>query len=216
MSRLREKLPAYLQRRFGICRRTFERWCAQRDVPGAYRTRGGHWRVRKPAWATFRSVLFRRAKTRRDQVRRAIIDYPFNLSNFYPSARDIARDRAEARFSIAAYGGCSEKDVWDINLDERDPEKCRFLWNTPAKRHPRALEAMNSPLFALRFAAYEMRLNGQTVTAVALARTLHVSPATLYRRHGKLAVRAVCQEPPLRVLASVGKKTPIRARSELD
>ena len=160
-------------------------------------------------------ILRPRAKTRRDQVGGAIINYRFNPSNFYPSARDIARDRAAAKFSIAAYGGCTEKDVWDINLDERDPEKCRFLWNTPAKRHPRALEAMNSPLFALGFAAYEMRLNGQKVTAVALARTLHVSPATLYRRHGKLAVRAVCQEP-LRVLASVGKKTPIRARSELD
>lgn len=206
----------YLQRCFGISRRTFERWCARGDVPGAYRTRGGHWRVRKPAWATVKSVLFRRAKTRRDEVWRAIIDYPFNLSNFYPSARDIARDRAEARFSIAAYGGCTEKDVWDINLDERDPEKCRFLWNTPAKRHPRALEAMNSPLFALRFAAYEMRLNGQKVTSASLARELGVSVSTLYRRYGQRQICSVCQEQPLRVFASVGKKKPIETRSELD
>src|SRR5712692_11624488 len=34
---------------FGISVRTFERWCAVGDVPGAYRTKGGHWRVRRPS-----------------------------------------------------------------------------------------------------------------------------------------------------------------------
>jgi hypothetical protein len=166
-----------------------------------------------------KSVMLRpRGKNRRDQVRDAIVHYPLDPSWLDQLPYRLERDRAAAKFSMAAYGGCTEKDVWDINLAERDPEKSRFLWGTPIKRHPRALEAMNSPLFALRFAGHEMRLNGQKVTAVALARALHVSLATLYRRHGKLAVRAVCQEPPLRVLASVGKKnrTLISAPSELD
>jgi hypothetical protein len=160
-------------------------------------------------------ILRPRAETRRDQVARTIIDYPFNSSNFYLSARDIARDRAVAKFSIA-HAGCTEKDVWDINLDERDPEKARFLWNTPYTRHPRALEAVNSPLFAPRFAAFEMQLNGQKVTRASLARALGVCVSTLYRRYGQREIWKVCQEQPLRVLASVGKKTPFRARSELD
>jgi hypothetical protein len=216
MSRLRGNLPTYLQRWFGISRRTFERWCVRGDVPGAYRTRGGHWRVRKPARATVKSVLFRGAQTRRDQVWLAIIDYPFNPSNSYPSARDIARDRAAIKLTLAAKG-ITEEDVRDNNLDERDPEKYRFLWEkSPPTLHPLAVKATNDPLFALRFAAYEMRLNGRKVTRAALERALDVSVATLYRRHGQSAVRAVCEEPPLRVLPSVGKKTPIRARSELD
>jgi hypothetical protein len=32
----------------GVTRRTVARWCAAGKVPGAYRTRGGHWRLRKP------------------------------------------------------------------------------------------------------------------------------------------------------------------------
>jgi hypothetical protein len=32
----------------GVTRRTVTRWCAAGRVPGAYRTRGGHWRLRKP------------------------------------------------------------------------------------------------------------------------------------------------------------------------
>src|SRR6266516_4303123 len=32
----------------GVSRRTVQRWCAAGKVPGAYRTKGGHWRVRRP------------------------------------------------------------------------------------------------------------------------------------------------------------------------
>jgi len=215
MSRLRGNLPVYLQRCFNISRRTFERWCARGDVPGAYRTRGGHWRVRNPAWATVKSRLFHRSITRRDKVWRAIIDCPFNPSNVYPSAQDLARDRAETKFSMAAYGGCTERDVWDVNLDERDPEKCRFL-NGPPRRHPRALEAMNDPLFALKFAGYEMRLNGEEVTRASLARALGVCVSTLYRRYGRREIWKVCQEQPLYVVESLGKKTPTKVRSDKD
>lgn len=31
-----------------VTRRTVNRWCEDRKVPGAYRTKGGHWRLRKP------------------------------------------------------------------------------------------------------------------------------------------------------------------------
>ena len=190
MSRLREKLPAYLQRRFGICRRTFERWCAQGDVPGAYRTRGGHWRVRKPAWAMVKLLLCRRAKTRRDQVWLAIIDYPFNP--VYPSAADIARREAMMKFTLAA-DGITDEDIYDPNLEERDPEKYHILWKkSPPTLHPRALEAVSDPRLAITHAAYMIRHNGRKVTTTSLACALHVSVATLYRKYGKREIRRVC------------------------
>jgi excisionase family DNA binding protein len=32
----------------GVSRRTVQRWCEARRVPGAYRTKGDHWRLRRP------------------------------------------------------------------------------------------------------------------------------------------------------------------------
>jgi hypothetical protein len=114
------------------------------------------------------------------------------------------------KFTLAA-DGITEEDIYDPNLDERDPEKYHILWEkSPPTLHPLALEAANDPLFALMFAAYKMRLNDRKVTAMALARALSVSVATLYRRYGKGEIHSLCQETPLRVLK------PIRAWSELD
>ena len=40
--------PLLLASEMGVTRRTVTRWCAAGKVPGAYRTKGGHWRLRKP------------------------------------------------------------------------------------------------------------------------------------------------------------------------
>jgi AraC-like DNA-binding protein len=40
--------PGLLAAEMGVSRRTVQRRCAARQVPGAYRTKGGHWRLRKP------------------------------------------------------------------------------------------------------------------------------------------------------------------------
>ena len=212
MSRLRGSLPAYLQQRFGICRRTFERWCAQGDVPGAYRTRGGHWRVRKPTWSVTKKVLrSRRTKNRRDQVRRAIVDYPFPPIPWSPLDTVLA-----SKFWLAA-NGISEEDFWDDDLQQRDPEKYHFLWEKPIGPYPWwFFEAINDPWYAPAIASVMLRVNGRIVTSSALARALRISVDTLYRKYGKREIRRVCEEPPPPVLESVGKKTPIRARSELD
>ena len=191
MSRLRESLPAYLQRRFSICRRTFERWCARGDVPGAYRTRGGHWRVRKATKAMVKSFFLRpRATTRRDKVRDAIVDYPF-----VPPELDfdlLARHSAAVKLMLASYG-IREEDIWDPDLGERDPDKCHMLWGkSPPTLHPGTLQAVNDPQRAPAIAAVMMRVNGRKVTIASLACALHVSVATLYRRYGKQEIRRVC------------------------
>jgi hypothetical protein len=218
MSRLRGNLPAYLQQCFGICRRTFERWCARGDVPGAYRTRGGHWRVRKASKAMIKSFILRpRAKTRRDQVGRAIISYPLNPSNSYLLGR-IKRENAAIKFTLASYG-ITEEDIHDPKLHERDAEKHYILWEkSPPTRHPRAYEAINDSKHALANAAYMIRVNGRKVTMPSLARALRVSVSTLYRRYDRQEINRVCQEPPIHVVASVGKKNrkPILVLSELE
>jgi hypothetical protein len=40
--------PMFLAKQLGVSRRTVTRWCEARKVPGAYRTKGGHWRGRRP------------------------------------------------------------------------------------------------------------------------------------------------------------------------
>jgi hypothetical protein len=40
--------PLLLANEIGVSRRTATRWCAAGKIPGAYRTKGGHWRLRRP------------------------------------------------------------------------------------------------------------------------------------------------------------------------
>jgi hypothetical protein len=40
--------PMLLASEMGVSRRTVTRWCEDRKVPGAFRTKGGHWRLREP------------------------------------------------------------------------------------------------------------------------------------------------------------------------
>jgi hypothetical protein len=190
MARLPSELPAYLRQCFGISRRTFERWCAQGDVPGAYRTKGGHWRVRKVAWATVRSWQmdgWRRGwRTRRDRVKRAIADYP--CPDGVPKQPAVAALKLEL-----AARGITEEDFWDLNLKERDPEKYHFLWEIPATPVPRRLlDAINDPGRAPAIAAFMMRLNGRKVARATLARSLRVSVATFYRKYGKEEIGKLC------------------------
>ncbi len=40
--------PLLLAGELAVTRRTVIRWCGEKKIPGAYRTKGGHWRLRKP------------------------------------------------------------------------------------------------------------------------------------------------------------------------
>ncbi|PWT82948.1 MAG: hypothetical protein C5B58_07325 [Acidobacteria bacterium] len=187
MARLPSELPLYLRQTFGISRRTFERWCARGDVPGAYRTRGGHWRVRKPAWATIENSK-PLSETRRDRVLCAIIAYPY----FY-----IPDEERTAAFNLTLAGReIADRDVFNPDLEERFPEKYRFLWG-PRERMPRWVwKAVNQPQRAPAIAAANIRRNGGEVTTPSdLARVLGVSVATLYRRYGKREIRRICETP---------------------
>jgi len=137
-------LPTFLQHQFRICRRTFERWCAQGDVPGAYRTRGGHWRVRIPSKklqhdAILREVWARpRIKTRRYQVRLAIAQWLYpprapmpKPPNKHPTQEDFVATRL-----LWATHGITEDDFNDADLQKRDPEKHRVLFEWSLSLEP--------------------------------------------------------------------------------
>jgi len=197
MTRLASELPGllgYLRHHLGISRRTFERWCARGDVPGAYRTRGGHWRVRKPSWATVKTWMMdqlrTKAQTRRDRVKRAIVSYPLpRATRESPPEQQLAARKLQ----LAAYE-ITEEDVRDLNLKERDPEKHHILWekSPPPPIPPWAWKAATDPRHASAIAAFMMRLNGSKVTGATLARALGMSVATLYRRYGKEKISETC------------------------
>jgi hypothetical protein len=161
-------------------------------------------------------LLSRRTKNRRDQVRRAIVDYPF------PPIPWSSLDTVLASKFWLTANGISEEDFLDLDLQQRDPEKYHFLWEEPVGPRPGwFFEAINDPQYAPAIAAFMMRLNGRKVSRSSLARELGVSVNTLYRRYGQPEIARVCEEPPPPVLQSVGKKNrkPIpepSAHSELD
>src|SRR6476659_525336 len=74
---------------FGKDLRTIRRWCARGYIPGAYRTKGGHWRIR----ARYPMILDRkigaitRGKTRRRQKKtgRPILRYLGLGAGYYRS-----------------------------------------------------------------------------------------------------------------------------------
>jgi predicted DNA-binding transcriptional regulator AlpA len=177
MSRLPKTLTARLRKRFGISRRTFERWCARGDVPGAYRTRGGHWRVRKPTDAVVASLPWRRlrngyTKTRREKVRDAII-------SFYP----------EYRVRIKKF----EETVFDLQLIAADTYIGLGITDTDfyVAQLKRAALEKKEPLSAADW----LRHNGKEVTPRTLARVLGMSVSTLYRKYGAPVVRKAWHGP---------------------
>lgn len=46
------ELKNYITKKFGVKKRTLQRWMKASVVPGVYRTKGGHYRIRKPKGMT--------------------------------------------------------------------------------------------------------------------------------------------------------------------
>jgi hypothetical protein len=164
-------LTARLRKRFGISRRTFERWCARGDVPGAYRTRGGHWRIRKPTKEFVASFPWRRLRngyteTRREKVLDAII-------SFYPEYRVKIKKFEKTIFEAQ----CVAADTY-VRLGITDAD---FY---VARLKKAALEKKE-----LLSVANWLRHNGKKVTPRTLARFMDISVSTLYRKYGALSVR---------------------------
>jgi hypothetical protein len=191
-----------------VSRRTVQRWCASGRVRGAYRTKGGHWRVRKP-----------RGKIDPDsKIEQLIMRYfipaarpssPLTIRGALERLRWIVEwqisDAMEAlvksesfndalEFSIVAKQ-CSCDDIRNpMRLKNRDPEKFRYLIGDPRGDMicPNSFfdmvllgtyKVMKHRNAKLATKAYKLALNGRAITSAALARELNVSMAELYRRY---------------------------------
>jgi len=155
------RLPGILTKALGISRRTFRRWCAKGDVPGAYRTRDGHWRVRKPSKAVMLKLLKTPNywKTRKGRITElsSFLSGPELRPEFKRELKRLGVHRlvrttmmnGQARPDLfwwilavrkyttdtmkvaMAAHEISDFDRRDPNLKERDPEKYRLLYETP-------------------------------------------------------------------------------------
>ena len=168
------RLPSKLAKALGISVRTLERWCANGLVPGAYRTRGGHWRIRKPSKQV---AITHNWNNTPDyfNTRKARITHQVLLHFFPPRCppeikRQIAAyandpvfldwmmngqryENAAMEVALAAHG-ISDADLNDPDLARRDPDKYHLLYKVPASEFLRGYwHAADNPRTPLMVAA---------------------------------------------------------------
>jgi hypothetical protein len=209
--------PAFLALKMRVSRRTGRRWFEAGKVPGAYKTKGGHWRVRKPRRSqvhpddniTHWVMLYTLPPLERWGWRLAMLER--RLAKVMDDAAPKLEDALEC--SMTAHG-ISEDDMRELRslegkLECRDPDKYRYLVGTrdcasgKVKRPPilemiipEALRSMTDPRRILRVKACKLMVNMRDVTPGALANELKISVATLYRRYGRDEIREVCKRRP--------------------
>ena len=168
-----------ISRAFGKSHRTIQRWCEEGIVPGAYRTRGGHWRIRSKE----------RAFAALEKRRRA---WGIKL-----------RNRAGGRYAKAPVPKKSLSDIafefWQVSnglipgtLDVftiADKKRRRIIWGNLAKVNKRRFSkrelpaAANDPDFVTLFiVAKSLAMSGETPTSPRMADALKISLATFYRK----------------------------------
>lgn len=156
----------------GITRRTLNRWCAKECVPGAHKTKGGHWRI--PLDVEIKEILRRASSFRKISWERRTYD---------PIATKVT----------AATLGLTMKDV--ENLRPQDERFSQFYhdpvplteWEPSAgdiavQRDPQGKRSMR---LRLAIAQRELMALGEDVTMTAIARHMGISRSMLYRKTTK-------------------------------
>jgi hypothetical protein len=135
-----------LTKSVGVSRRTFQRWCADGKVPGAYRTEGGHWRfdgdpdiARRQKKSDIAEVLGVSYRTLQRleivpcdlvTVRRQLPTGDFiTVEGEKWEAVEVAQRCYDAtEFAVTAQG-ISDDDLHSpmVELEQRDPEKAQWL-----------------------------------------------------------------------------------------
>jgi excisionase family DNA binding protein len=193
-------LPGILAKELGVSRRTFERWCKRGYVPGAYRTKGGHWRIRRPS----------------KQIRCKLLslDYCNTLEgrivsrlcmHFFPAPPEIKR-KIEAYLKDPLFregmtnGRLSEiaaEVAWawyKTSGNYNDQELDQLSYNTPLGKfiRPDHWLAAERPTALLMATAAKLRLNQNNATAASLARELGMSRQKLRKKYGQDNVEVAC------------------------
>ena len=174
-----------IAQQLGVPLRTMRRRCEVGEVPGAYQTRGGHWRIREAVATKFMCAELNRRVDVNEWLRKHNEECAPIVFTLFMA--DISRD--DYRASI-------ERPDW---LKKHHPRKWDLLCNTSRdfqeKIHPRATEAVKLPTTGLFMIAELLRRNGvcEVVTSRLLARAMRMSRAKLYRKFRAENVRTACQ-----------------------
>jgi hypothetical protein len=204
------RLPSILAKGLGVSVRTFERWCARGNVPGAYQTKGGHWRIRRPSEQLARKHGWNRTpgyfESRKGRITEQLLLYCCPPPPLSPELERLIKSPAvlygmthgrelmlAVETAMAAHE-ISDMDRSDPNLAQREPGKYRLLNETPVGQVVRDYwQAATNPHAPLMTAATRLRLNQRKATATTLARELGISRRALYNPpFGRDAVRRAC------------------------
>jgi len=154
-----------------VSQRTVRRWCETGKLPGVYQTKGGHWRLIGPCLKQLRQAdeSFRKASPKLRRIYKASFE----------QQRRWLRELAEVLQVSSVLGHAQE-----------------FRPDVPIRQclHPRAIEAVEHPTGLLMIHAEKLHSEQTPITPKALARSLQISVATLYRRYNKTeGVKRVCK-----------------------
>jgi AcrR family transcriptional regulator len=187
-------MPLIIARKLNKHPRTIRRWCELGLIPGAYRTKGGHWRIRR-----FRIHEQLRVSECIEKFARHRGSFPEDyLPPFDKELLEWLKDGGQKRYKratrllLATHGLSNETFLTERLTDEQS----RILDHTPidtaiTPEMRRAGKLPHSDLHVAARAILSRSASGK-VTARALAAELKVSRMTLYRKpYGKDALRAV-------------------------
>jgi hypothetical protein len=168
-------------RHTGKSKRTIERRLAAGKIRGAYRTKGGHWRL-----CNTRQPWLRFLEKNSDLIKQ-LGDFP---------QHGHARLHKVMQASMALRGisqaDCDERYE---SLRKRKPEIAELLWNRPLREfiHPRAIEVLNHPEGLLMIHAERLLADQVEITPQTLAASLGIVVSTLYDRYGQKAIKKACR-----------------------
>ena len=168
--------------------RTIRRWCERRFVPGAYRTKGGHWRIRKMTLKTVtiiqnRVSSFARRRSPQPEYLREIYNKITALLLLRKGG--TIQETLRAHALVLAAHGLTDKTIFTEHL----PEELRTLiFDTPLSQaiSPEIIRGSQQKVAVLHVAARAILSrspSGKGLTAKLLAKELNFSRATLYRRY---------------------------------
>jgi hypothetical protein len=179
-----------IARHHGVSLRTVRRWCEQGKLPGAYRTRGGHWRLIGP----YLKQLRRADKTATPEILRINRASPKQRIRWLKELVDVMR----ASFVLNGGSPALRPGCDDLPIRER--------------LHPRAIEAVEHPRSRSHLMIHreELLIRGIKVTRRNLAASLEISPQTFRERYKEEDIISACSlakdHAPGTVLTRTDKK----------
>jgi predicted DNA-binding protein (UPF0251 family) len=198
--------------------RTVRRWCEKDFVPGAYRTRGGHWRIRRGVLPSSyvekaRTWASRSRDARREFVNAWIEFFVDRLRERLP--KGFARGRGRVAIPEAMIATASRTPLMAVPIHEIVALKFHYAANrgevasepgskqdfnrflaagvTVADPRARTAAEKSPKKVALHTAAVELRLTGEDPTHARLAGRMGISRTTFWRWFTKAEIETAIQ-----------------------